>query len=287
MVFKDISLKEKYLIIEKGQTFNNIINNEIKNNEIDKFIFKLFTKLILLKKSQIHYGKFVILDNYSYIKLVKTITSPSNHYEKITIVEGSSKKELNNIFKDHFRKFETFPYEDIVADTYLFSYGSSFTDFKKKIIQKTNELADGHKKSILSEKFTFEEILIIGSLLEKEGIDYEDKKKIFSVIVNRLNKNMKLQIDATVIYALTKNNYKLKRKLNYKDLKTIDRFNTYLNFGLPPEPISYVGLKTIELIYENYSSNYLFYFYNKIKKKHIYSINYKNHLNKLNEYRSK
>ena len=40
-------------------------------------------------------------------------------------------------------------------------------------------------------------------------------------------------------------------------------------------------------LFENYTSEYLFYFFDIKKKKHIYSINYKNHLKKLNEYRSK
>ena len=46
--------------------------------------------------------------------------------------------------------------------------------------------------------------MIIGSLIEKEGFDYEDKKIISSVIFNRLDKKKKLEIDATVIYAITK-----------------------------------------------------------------------------------
>ena len=58
--------------------------------------------------------------------------------------------------------------------------------------------------------------MIIGSLIEKEGLDEEDKKKISSVIFNRLNKNMKLQIDATVLYAITNGKYNLNRKLLFK-----------------------------------------------------------------------
>ena len=98
---------------------------------------------------------------------------------------------------------------------------------------------------------------------------------------------MKLQIDATVIFSLTKGDYILDRKLTYKDLKIEDPYNTYIYYGLPPSPISYVGHKTIELIYEDYKTNYLFYFYNSFENKHIFSLNYKEHLEKLNEYRSK
>ena len=129
--------------------------------------------------------------------------------------------------------------------------------------------------------------MIIGSLLEKEGIDYEDKRKIYSVIMNRLKLNMKLQIDATVIFSLTDGNMNLGRKLTYDDLKTENAYNTYKNYGLPPGPISYVGYKTIELILEDYKTDYLFYFYNSLENRHVFSLNYKDHLVRLNEYRSK
>ena len=97
---------------------------------------------------------------------------------------------------------------------------------------------------------------------------------------------MKLQIDATVIYAITNGEYDLKRMLTFEDLKYKHPFNTYIINGLPPEPISYVGTKTIDLIKENFQSNYLFYFYNEILKKHIFSKNFKEHKSRLKEYRN-
>ena len=95
---------------------------------------------------------------------------------------------------------------------------------------------------------------------------------------------MRLQIDATVIYALTNGDYDLKRKLTLKDLKIKHPFNTYIISGLPPEPISYVGTKTIDIILENYKSDLLFYFLIATKK-HEFSENFTIHKNKLNEYR--
>ena len=119
-----------------------------------------------------------------------------------------------------------------------------------------------------------------------DSLDF-DKKLIFSVIQNRLQKKMKLQIDATTIFAITDGKYDLERKLIRKDLKTQHPYNTYHIRGLPPGPISYVGKKTMELIFENYKSKYLYYFYNNIKKKHIYSETYIDHKRKLSEYRNK
>ena len=105
--------------------------------------------------------------------------------------------------------------------------------------------------------------------------------------MNRLKINMKLQIDATVIFSLTDGYKNLERNLTLNDLKIDNPYNTYKINGLPPNPISYVGHKTIELIFEDYKTDYLFYFYNSFENKHIFSVNYKEHLKRLNEYRSK
>ena len=102
--------------------------------------------------------------------------------------------------------------------------------------------------------------MIIGSLLEKEGLDELDMKKIASVIFNRLNKKMKLQIDATVLFAITNGDYGLQRKLLLDDLKVNHPFNTYHIKGLPPLPISYVGRKTLDIIFEALKLNFCFIF---------------------------
>ena len=287
LLIKDLSFKKNYFLIEKNQNFNEIINQNLLDQTINLIIYKFTLRLILLTDIKIHYGKFEILENQNFLNLIRKIVKKSNYYEKLTIVEGSSKKDLNIILNNNFNKFEEIDYDEIIADTYFFAYGSSFNDFKKELKNKFEDFKNKYENNILLKRFSFLEILIIGSLLEKEGLDYHDKKKIFSVIINRLNKKMKLQIDATVIYAITNGEYKLNRNLTYNDLKIDNIYNTYIINGLPPAPISYVGLKTIELIFENYNTEYLFYFYNSLENVHIYSTNYKNHLNKLNEYRSK
>ena len=97
---------------------------------------------------------------------------------------------------------------------------------------------------------------------------------------------MKLQIDASVIYAITDGKYNLNRKLLLKDLKVNHPFNTYHIYGLPPKPISYVGKKTLDLIFENYKSDFLFYFFNNSLNRHIFSKSFEEHKTKLNDYRN-
>ena len=284
---KEINLKNNYFIIKKNENYINIINNNITDNDFNLFFYKLALRTILSIKNEIHFGKFLIKNNSTYYQILKTIVLPSNFYNKITIVEGWTKNNLNIILSQNFTNFFELDYNKIIADTYMLNDGSSFFQFKKLLDKRFLLIKSKFKEHPMSKKYSFDEILVIASLLEKEGIDYEDKRKIYSVIMNRLKLNMKLQIDATVIFSLTGGKSDLKRKLTYADLKIDNSYNTYKNYGLPPGPISYVGYKTIELILEDYKTDYLFYFYNSFENNHIFSLNYKDHLKRLNEYRSK
>ncbi len=89
------------------------------------------------------------------------------------------------------------------------------------------------KESSLS----WHQIITLASLIEKEtGLDSE-RKMISSVFHNRLRKNMRLQTDPTVIYAIEKFDGNIRKR----DLKIDSPYNTYRYKGLPPGPIASPG----------------------------------------------
>ncbi len=284
---KNIESINLNITIEKNQSSKSIIDSNISNlNSIEKFIMKKYLSIHSKYIKKIHYGKFILPDKPNLKMFISTITKPSNYILKITIVEGWSKYQLNELLKNKFKNFKNIEYFDVLADTYFLHSYENFDQFYSKLKKLKDNFKSKYKDHELLNIYTFDQLLIIGSLLEKEGIDDSDKKLIFSVIQNRLQKNMKLQIDATTIFAITDGKYDLGRGLNLKDLKINHPYNTYYIKELPPGPISYVGKKTMELIFENYKSKYLFYFYNNIVKKHIYSETYAEHQRKLSEYRN-
>jgi len=285
---KDIVIKNDVITIKKNQNIDSILENNLKKeNLVNKILFKTYLTIYNRFYKHIHYGNFFYDEGNNFIKFINTITSPSNLIVKITIVEGWSKNNLDKILKLKFNSSKTIEYEELIADTYFVNSDNDFINFKKKLTIFKNKFFEKYLEHPFLKEFTINELLIIGSLIEKEGLDYLDKKNISSVILNRLNKKMKLQIDATVIFAITDGQYGLDRDLTYNDLDFEHPYNTYHIYGLPPKPISYVGSKTIELILENYKTDFLFYFYNNNEKKHIFSETYSEHRRKLNEYRSK
>ncbi len=286
---KNIILNKDHININKGDNINDILNKNIINiSKLEIILIKIYFKINnILDKKYLHYGDFKIPSESSLIDLINIISKPSNMFIKITIVEGWSKNKLDLELSKYFSDFHSIPYQSIVADTYYIQKNSNFDAFLRKLNVTKINYFNKNKNNKLLEKFTIDELFVIGSLLEKEGLDEEDKKQISSVIINRLEKKMKLQIDATVIFAITNGKYNLDRKLLRNDLKIDHPFNTYIYYGLPPEPISYVGKKTLDLLLENNKNDFLFYFFNYSLNKHIFSKNFKEHKEKLNEYRKK
>ena len=286
---RNLDISDKLITIKKGERIESFLNQNINDLlRLELLILKIYYKTsnVLLDKF-IHFGEFYIEQDISALKLLEIISNPSNVINRITIVEGWTNKQLNFELSKFFKKTKDIAYEDIIADTYFLEKNSDFKNFNKNLITIKSKYMNKFKDNIVYKKFTENEIMTIGSLLEKEGLDIEDKKKISSVIYNRLNKKMKLQIDATVIYALTNGEYSMKRNLLLKDLKIDHPYNTYIYNGLPPKPISYVGKETLDIIFENYKTDFLFYFFNKSLNRHIFSKTYEEHRKKLNDYRNK
>ena len=293
--FYIINLFNKNLILEKftfkiisGDRLENILTKNVKNlSLVDIKIIKIYLKINnYLTRTFIHYGEFNFDNDTKILDLINIITKPSNVLNKITIIEGWSKKQLDFELSKHFENFHSIPYNELIADTYFIHKDIDFVTFTENLIKAKKNYFNKYQKNKLLNNFNQNEIIILGSLLEKEGLDNRDKKKISSVIFNRLKKNMKLQIDATVLFALTNGEYNLQRKLLLSDLKFDHQYNTYIHSGLPPKPISYVGKSTLDILFENYETDFLFYFFNKSLNKHIFSKTFREHKEKLNEYRN-
>ncbi|MCZ7536367.1 MAG: endolytic transglycosylase MltG [Acidimicrobiia bacterium] len=116
--------------------------------------------------------------------------------------------------------------------------------------------------------------LIVASLVQSEAKVDSDRSLIASVIMNRLEQDMPLQIDATVLYAIGE------RKISNTadDRATESPYNTYLVRGLPPTPISSVAEVSIEAALNPAESEYLFYVVADAEGRHAFAETYDEHL---------
>jgi UPF0755 protein len=99
------------------------------------------------------------------------------------------------------------------------------------------------------------DVVIIASMIDREALVPGERPIVAAVIWNRLRKDMLLQIDATIQYALGKT----KPLLTYDDLKIDSPYNTYKHAGLPPTPISNPGLAALQAAANPTDDKYLYY----------------------------
>lgn len=115
--------------------------------------------------------------------------------------------------------------------------------------------------------------VVIGSLVEAEVALDAERPIVAGIIENRLAKNMRLQIDATVLYALQE-----WKELGPGIVNTVDSpYNTYRQAGLPPGPIGSPGLKSIQAAAKPKPTEYLYYVALP-NRSHLFAKDYPTHL---------
>ncbi len=119
---------------------------------------------------------------------------------------------------------------------------------------------------------TLKQVITLASIVEKETGAPEERPIIARVFLNRLNKNMRLESDPTVIYGIDNFNGNLTRK----DLRTKTPYNTYVIKGLPPGPIANPGLAAINAVLNPSEDDY-YYFVSKNNGTHYFSKTLKEH----------
>ena len=229
------------------------------------------------KQKQMMVGEFRLSPSMLPTEIILLITSGKTVLYPITIPEGYRITEIAALLHaEGLADPETFIRETrnenlirslgIPTDSlegYLFPETYHFSKFtpETKIVQtmldtfkeqvSKSQLLESAKQSSLS----LHEIITLASLIEKETGLESERKMISSVFHNRLRKNMRLQTDPTVIYAIEKFDGNIRKR----DLKIDSPYNTYRYKGLPPGPIASPGIKSIVAALSPVESDHLYF----------------------------
>lgn len=156
----------------------------------------------------------------------------------------------------------------LFADTYFYTANSTASELvsraQQALLRQLDQAWQQRQGELpLQNRY---QLLIMASLIEKESGLLAEKPLVSSVFVNRLNSNMRLQTDPTVIYGLTD----YSGRITYADLRNPHPYNTYRHHGLPPGPISLVGASALQAAAQPDVSDY-FYFVSRGDGAHVFS----------------
>ena len=263
--------------ISQGETVRQVADRLEKEGLIRStvafFLKARFTPL----GQNIQAGDFVLSPSMELSTIAESLQHGTTDV-RITIPEGWRNEEIAmkisrefGLPESEFLKVAKEGY--MFPDTYLIpketaasEIGAMFlSNFDKKV--KTLDLAKMEEKEL-----TLDSLIKIASLVEREAKLNEDRPMVASVILNRLDLGMKLDIDATVQYALgfqpAQKNW-WKKNLTLADLEIDSPYNTYIIAGLPPTAIANPGLAAINAVLETPDTAYLYYIADSSGKSHF------------------
>lgn len=264
----------KIFVVHKGEGVRATANN-LKSHKLirDPIVFFLLTKQSGLDK-KIQAGDFRLSPSMSADKIAQALTHGTLDIW-ITIPEGQRAGQIAEALKNNMPKYEASwdsQLEEnegyLFPDTYLFPKDSDITTIIS--IMKGNFDNKFKEVDLSKTKLSKQDLVILASLIEREARHDKDRNLVSSVIHNRLNAGMKLDIDATIQYAKGKIDGKWWRTITRDDYSFRSAYNTYLVAGLPPTPISNPGLLTLVAAANPAKTDYFFYFTDKNGVNHYY-----------------
>lgn len=236
-------------------------------------------------------GDYRIDASASLPSLMNDITNGKVVVYNITVVEGKTFKDLRASLVqtagiEHTLNDKTdaqiatllgidgSPEGWFMPETYQFHRGSSDLELLKRMygeMQRTLEQEWPNRADGLPLANPYQ-ALILASIIEKETGVASERPQIAGVFVRRLQKDMLLQTDPSVIYGAADYHGDLTRK----HLQTDTPYNTYINKGLPPTPIALPGKASIQAALHPADGDSL-YFVADGKGGHTFSATYEEH----------
>jgi UPF0755 protein len=167
------------------------------------------------------------------------------------------KKFLDDLGLDSESVFSLF-----IPNTYEFFWNTSAIQFRERLLKEFDRFWNDSRIE-KSKKVNLNpiEVMTLASIVQKETPKVDERPTIAGVYLNRLEKNMKLQADPTVVYTIKKRDgfdTKIRRVL-YKDLRIKSPYNTYVYRGLPPAPIVTPDISAIEAVLNPQKHSFIYF----------------------------
>lgn len=297
--------------IESGSSVTDIIKSLEDNGVIDSaFHFKYLCKKMGYGP-EFKSGYYTFTNHMSFDDIIKALNTGASsiNAKKLTVREGEWLSEIASDLESQgvctAKEFLTaansrdydydfvakIPERDNLLEGYLFpatysiEENMSATDIVNMMLAKFDQVVKDNDIEAQAKKLnhTLDDAVIIASLIEGEVKYAPERTLVSSVIYNRLAKNMKLQLDDSVIYSMGKR----ATRVLYSDLKNNDKHNTYVVDGLPVGPINSPSEDSLKAAVNPDSTNYFYYVVeNTTTGQHHFSATYEEHQQAEASYKS-
>lgn len=167
--------------------------------------------------------------------------------------------------------------------TYSHNDKTTLEELVTTMVDTTNQTLTPYFGQISEKGLTVHEALTIASLVEKEGVTEEDRRKIAQVFANRTQAKMPLQSDISILYALGEH----KEFVTNKDTQVDSPYNLYTNVGYGPGPFDNPSLQAIKAVLDPEPNDYVYFVADLDTGKVYYAKTYEEHMALVDKYVNK
>lgn len=293
---------DKTVKIETGSSVFEIADTLKDHGVIFKKLKFVAEVLLTGNRGNLRFGTYEFKDGMTYSQIVKMIVTEGAKKDTVTVTipEGFSVENIIDRLIELGISDEVsikaaleadYEYEFIdkipqkAGQKYKlqgFLFPSTYEFYKDVTPEMVIDTMLGEfEKQYLSAADNFDrvyEVITKAAMIEREAKVDSERATIAGVFENRIRTDMKLQIDATVAYAITDGKYDVERVFN-KNLQVDSPYNTYKITGLPVGPIANPGLPSIRAALNPQKHDYLFYHTDTEKNDgtHIFTKTYEAH----------
>lgn len=226
-------------------------------------------------------GKFLLKKGMSSFSIIRSLRlnvpvkvafnnqeSVEKLFERLSSQIEPSQQKLSDTFSnDTFLREQGLTKETLLSffipNSYEFYWNISPEELKEKFTKEYKRFWNEDRLSKAKVlKLKPEEVYTLASIVHKETAQVQERPIVAGVYLNRLDKNMPLQADPTVIYAVKKESGNWNQTIKvvtFNDLKVNSPYNTYKIKGLPPGPIFMPDVSAIDAVLNRAKHNYLYF----------------------------
>ncbi len=289
--------EQQQFIVQEGQSTEEIAQALLDQGFIRSIpMFRLVVKV--REHNLIQAGGFLISKSMNLWEIVGVITKPVS-LVWVTIQPGLRKEEIAQVLgkalhwtelqKQEWNGLDTVDRAEYIEgvyfpDTYLIPKNETPDQSVVRLRSRFQTVFAPYAVEAANQNIKWTTVITLASIIQREGLGSKDMPIIAGVLWNRLEKEMKLQIDATVQYARGNKGKGWWAPISASDIRTIDsRYNTYKYEGLPPHPISNPSLIAIKAVLEPATTTCLYYLHDNNHQIHC-APTYKQHVVNINRY---
>jgi UPF0755 protein len=220
---------------------------------------------------------FTIPEGFTVAQIVDTIVAT----KQFTRAEVEKALKSKDLIVPHRPKGVTSLEGLLFPDTYGIEHDDTAIGVIQDMLDQLEVVLSRYQLSTAPQKLSPYQLLIVASMIEREAKVDADRPKIAAVIYNRLAAGRRLEVDATVQYAVGHT------RLTARDLRSSSPYNTYVHLGLPPTPIAAPGEAAIRAALQPADGDWIYYVLASKDGAHAFTNSYQEFLRRKAEAKAK